>query len=76
MMEFARVARMQLAGVPAHLWAIWYVELRLQFTRAYSQGPCSMAHGIEFFDHVLAGPKNWKEPGVYGDNFRQLANHI
>lgn len=76
MMEYARVAQTQLASVPAHLWAVWFVELRMQFVRAYGQGVCSTSHGVDFFAHVLAGPAHWKEAGVYGDNFRKLAVNL
>jgi hypothetical protein len=72
MLEFARVARLQLGLVPAHLWALWFVELRMSFARLYSKGICSTTHGVDFFDNVLAGPDAWKEEGEYGDNFRKL----
>lgn len=74
MMEYARVAKMQLEDVPKHLWAVWFVELRMQFSRRFLQGPCSTAHGADFFDNVLAGPENWTEPGEYGNNFRKLGH--
>jgi len=75
MMMFARAAKEILSRVPEHMWATWFVELRMQFARCYSKGICSTSHGIEFFDNVLAGPANWQEPGEYGNNFRKLAEY-
>lgn len=72
LIEFANVAKIILESVPAHLWAEWFVVLRMQFARHYSKGTVSTSHGIDFFDNVLAGPEAWDEEGEYGDNFRML----
>jgi hypothetical protein len=75
MMLYARCAKDILNVARAEYWAAVFVELRIEFTRLYSRGICSTSHGIEFFDNVLAGPANWKEPGEYGNNFRKLAEN-
>lgn len=74
MKAFCRVAVAQLNQVPPHLWAVWYVELRMMFCRLYPHGLVSTTHGVDFFDNVLAGPEAWDEKGEYGDNFRKMLN--
>lgn len=76
MMEFCRVANLALKCTPRAKWGEVFVALYLQFCRQYSRGTTSSSHGVEFFDNVLAGPENWKEPGEYGDNFRKLAKNV
>lgn len=75
MLEFAKVSRQQLRDVPASLWAVLFVELRMQFHRRYGRRLIlSTVHGVDFFDNVIncAGGREWEEKGEYGNNFRKL----
>ncbi len=73
MIGYAQAAVDALRVLKGQEWAVAFVELRLQFFRRYQRGLiCSTEHGPEFFEHILAGPKAWKEKGEYGNNFRAL----
>lgn len=78
MLEYARCCQQALCNLPSSLYGMAWVEFRIGFARKFQMGPrstTSTAHGLEFFDNVVAcceGRMEWNEKGEYGDNFRRL----
>ena len=52
-----------------------FVEKRLELSRTYLKDKVlSTSHGADIFENILKclSGEEWKEQGVYGDNFRKL----
>lgn len=63
--QFAVVAQRMLHFCDPRHWAYVFVELRMGFTTRFwnrAKGPCSTAHGAEFFNNILRfkdRPADW-----------------
>lgn len=59
-------------------WAERFVLLKMWFFKACANGNvCSISHGTEYFDNIVAaceGRLEWKEKGEYGENFRRMTS--
>ena len=78
MLKAALLSQQILNQCEGILWARVFVELKMDFFRAYGRGLISSCeHGIDYFDTIVKccrGEMVWKEKGEYGDNFRKMIN--